>query len=180
MKICKLDECLTKMYALEFCKKHYDRVKKYGDPNIVTLRVKQSDLTCLFEDCDNPAYCKDMCNGHYQRNRNGVDSERPIGKAWREYPFKFVNSRGYVIVRHSRDFSGDIAEHRMVMEEVIGRPLAAGENVHHKNGVKTDNRPGNLELWSVSQPAGQKVSDKIRWAKEILEEYGTDESQYEF
>ena len=37
----------------------------------------------------------------------------------------------------------------------------------------------NLELWSKSQPHGQRVSDKIVWAKEILALYGDDESLYD-
>ena len=40
------------------------------------------------------------------------------------------------------------------------------------NGVRDDNRPENLELWSKAQPAGQRVEDKITWAIELLERYG--------
>ncbi len=35
-------------------------------------------------------------------------------------------------------------------------------------GMKSDNRPENLELWSKSQPSGQRVSDKVTWAIELL------------
>ena len=41
----------------------------------------------------------------------------------------------------------------------------------HINGIRDDNRTENLELWSTSQPCGQRVKDKIEWAKEILETY---------
>lgn len=63
------------------------------------------------------------------------------------------------------------AEHIVVMEQQLGRRLLPQETVHHKNGVRDDNRLDNLELWSSSHPAGQRVSDKIRWAREILETY---------
>lgn len=84
---------------------------------------------------------------------------------------------GYVRVYVGRDHpiadrKGWCSEHRVVMAEMIGRPLMAHENVHHKNGVRSDNRPQNLELWARMQPQGQRVVDLVGFAREVLALYG--------
>ncbi len=71
--------------------------------------------------------------------------------------------------------SGYVFEHVKVMSDHIGRPLKKEETVHHIFGVKDDNRIECLELWSSAHPPGQRITDKIVFAKEILELYLTPE-----
>lgn len=47
------------------------------------------------------------------------------------------------------------------MEQILGRPLERFEEVHHRNAIRDDNRPENLELWVRSQPAGGRVEDIV-------------------
>lgn len=100
-------------------------------------------------------------------------------------PAYYHDTRGWITDKGYRKIKvdgRDVFEHRLVMEDLLGRSLRKGETVHHRNGQRTDNttdgpldaefKSGNLELWTSSQPAGQRVADKIAWALELLALYG--------
>ena len=87
---------------------------------------------------------------------------------------KQINRGGYVLAyapEHPYAHNNRYFEHRMIMEKQLGRYLKPNENVHHKNGIRNDNRIENLELWVKVQPAGQRVNDLIQFSLEILRQY---------
>ena len=86
--------------------------------------------------------------------------KRELSSQWKGG--RTVNAEGYVMVRTPEGHPSRhryVQEHRLVMEASIGRFLAPGENVHHKNGNRADNRLENLELWVRSQPSGVRAED---------------------
>jgi len=118
--------------------------------------------------CRKPHVAKGMCGMHYKRvELYGDPFANPRGHKGKRKYYKFVACFGHP----NSDTKGWIAEHRLIMSEHLGRPLLPNENVHHKNGDRMDNRLENLELWSSSQPKGQRIEDKVQYALEILNQY---------
>ncbi len=92
----------------------------------------------------------------------------------KQYPnskMKHLSKDGYFYVYFKKhpysDKNGRVYEHRLIMEKKIERYLYPFENIHHKNGIKADNRIKNLELWVKVQPAGVRVQDVVKWAKKV-------------
>lgn len=90
-----------------------------------------------------PKYCSEC-----RREKCAASARRG-----REPGERFLSANGYIQIQ------GEGPEHRVVMSRKLGRDLIPGESVHHKNGIKTDNRPDNLELWVGPIRYGQRASE---------------------
>ena len=168
MNTCSVGTCEREVSSRGWCAPHYGRWFKHGDvqPNVpIEPRMKRG-TSCLVEDCERAVHGRGWCEAHYQRWFNKGDAA--AGGPLRRVRGTGTVQNGYISVG-----AGGRArlQHRIVMEQILGRSLLPGENVHHKNGTRDDNRPENLELWITRQPHGQRVPDMIVWAKEILARY---------
>lgn len=165
-RICTVEACERPHCARGYCTKHYARWRKYGDPGFIPRGRGGLPTPCSVTGCDENVSSHGMCRTHWRRfaTRGTTDPAPP------RLRHDFVDANGYL--RRYLDGQRQAQYvHRLVMVELLGRPLLPSESVHHVNGNRTDNRPVNLELWSSSQPAGQRVEDKVAWAVEILTTY---------
>jgi hypothetical protein len=164
--LCAVEGCLRRIHAHGFCGPHNHRWERYKDP-LASGPPRRRRPLCKIEGCERLNESRGWCPAHYRR--------------WRKYgdPLKQINAspghadhydaHGY----HRIHVDGRIViEHRWVMEQHLGRTLLPGEEVHHKNGRRTQNNLGNLELWLTQhQPKGQRASDLLAWAREIIARY---------
>lgn len=115
---------------------------------------------CRVDGCDESArrnvrgHNLGFCTLHYRMNLTRTPGKPPPlpGNRW-------IDRSGYAWVVDS--VGQWVSEHRAVMENVLGRAIRSGESVHHKNGIRDDNQPENLELWVGPIRYGQRAADVV-------------------
>lgn len=150
---CAVDGCASCFYARGLCLHHYREQIDAGQ--------------CAVAGCTEPAGAsgaRGYCSLHYKRVRTrgeigAAERERaPHGSAGPGKPW--LDPQGYRRVKVNGAIRG---EHHLVMERQLGRRLRVYETVHHRSGVRHDNRLSNLELWAKPHPPGQRVADLVAW-----------------
>lgn len=151
-KQCRRAACTLLAVLDGLCKPHYDKRRRLDKE-----KELRDGRRCGREGCHRPYDAGGFCQLHYGRQRKTGDPG-PVGLLRAENGTGYIRN-GYKYFKWVNGHA--IPEHRLVMEQHLGRPLDKGENVHHLNGIRLDNRIENLELWVKVQPSGQRVEDLI-------------------
>lgn len=173
---CGIEGCERFVYSKGYCGLHYQRVNTHGHAGSAEPVVKRPrGKRCSVEGCDKAARGAGLCITHYRRKQKFGD---PGGAVLMRAKMGdgTITPDGYRKITVGGKL---VYEHRAVMEVQLGRRLRKGEQIHHKDGDRLNNRSNNLELWSRYQPSGQRVSDKIDACKGYLREHGYEIPQFD-
>ncbi len=170
---CTVEGCSNRQRVLGYCSMHYSRWRKHGDVGPpFPLRQWHGTDPCSVRGCSRQRYGRDLCQLHWRRLRDRGEVGAPLPKPKASPGDRFVTDEGYIRVfmpgHPTAPRNGWVGEHRAVMSDSLGRPLSRQEQVHHRNGIRHDNRLANLELWDTSHPAGQRVPDLLEFYSDLL------------
>jgi hypothetical protein len=172
---CMAQTCTRVATERGLCHGHYLRLVRHGHLGDERELGRRKNGPCTVAGCTNQATARGLCPTHRTRQRTHGDVRASV-------PVRRVDGTGNLnhgywrvpvppeLRRLTRGRTSEL-QHRLVMAQMLGRPLRSDESVHHRNGDRLCNEPDNLELWSRWQPSGQRVSDKLAFAIQLLEVY---------
>lgn len=157
--LCLVEGCERKSRAKGMCSAHWQRSRKNQYLSIPVSAENRgrpaSTVLCCVESCENRANNRGMCAAHAAHRKNGILDEqgnklRELKKGGRPRMERRIHD-GYVLVIAPPNCpvaraDGSIFEHRLVMSQHLGRWLEDWELVHHRKGIRDDNRIEELEL----------------------------------
>lgn len=169
--VCSLEHCDRPHSAKGLCRMHYKRLLRGADLMEPPQHLRQPKF-CSVDGCERKAMARTWCQLHYTRWKRTGDPLAVIEPArWKR---RNLMRTGYVRVwcpeHPAASADGYALEHRKVWWDAHG-PIPEGYeyHVHHKNGVKSDNRLENLELLTVKDHHRQHMA----MAGRVTNQYGT-------
>lgn len=159
---CNVQDCEKLSWSSGLCGTHYRQFQRGArdhDGNLLReIRAKLPNgaqkPACKIEGCEEEAYALGLCATHKSQHWLGIiDREGNALREMKRAPnqtYRTVTPKGYVRIylpeHHRADMNGYTWEHIVIMEQKLGRLLLARELVHHRDGVRANNDPPNLEL----------------------------------
>ena len=172
---CQAPDCDHIAEAKGYCHGHFQRLLKSTEGRVDESPLRSLGRLCSVVGCDRPHKSKGYCAAHYKRFLVHGDplAEQPIrvssGQGTTRNGYRHVSVPSSL--QYLTNGAHSVGEHRVVMAQYLGRALLTDEVVHHRNGVRDDNRIENLELWTIAHPKGQRVEDVIAFCIEMLYQY---------
>jgi hypothetical protein len=180
-KLCLVPDCTKPADTKGMCPTHYYRIPR-GIPLTIQVRKwRYGETLCSVEGCEDKAKSRELCQFHYRRKRHGIELVGPKKRLGMPTARdRWLDEHGYVRVIVPKGTPGSMRytnlinqalEHRLVLQNHLGRALLPTETVHHKNGDRSDNRLENLELKAGAHGRGITVPNAVTAAIATLRRY---------
>ena len=162
---CAVEACDSKRHCAGYCKMHYTRWRRHGDP-AVRLRkesVPAGRPPCSVAGCEKESHARSLCPMHYQRMRQFGSLESPMPTIHERFMAKVrkdescwiwqasMDGKGYGQIRVTRDGVERLVQaHRLSYELFVG-PIPDGKHVDHICHVIKCVNPAHLRTATVKE-----------------------------